>query len=52
MPITKTVTRKAFICIHCECVYADSPVSQCDCMEGSGHDFIEGIIKYKILIDK
>lgn len=41
-----TVIRKAFICIHCECVYPDEPVTQCDCIKGTGHDFIEGKIEY------
>lgn len=35
--------RKIFICVHCEGIYADLPVSQCDCMNGSGKDFIEGL---------
>lgn len=38
--------RKAFICIHCEGVYTDEPVTQCDCLEGSGHDFVEGELRY------
>jgi hypothetical protein len=38
--------RKAFICIHCEGVYMDVPVTQCDCLEGTGHDFIEGVLNY------
>jgi len=41
------VRRKAFICVHCDGVYADQPVSQCDCMEGTGADFIEGVIEYR-----
>lgn len=36
--------RKAFVCVHCDGVYADEPVSQCDCLEGSGADFIEAQI--------
>lgn len=31
--------REAYVCIHCEGVYPDSPVTQCDCLEGTGHDF-------------
>lgn len=46
-PKEEVIRRKAFICEHCEGVYADEPVSQCDCMKGSGHDFIEGEIIYK-----
>jgi len=38
-------TRKAFICPSCEGVYADQPVSQCDCMPGR-NEFIEGVIAY------
>ena len=45
--VVEEVRRKAFICVHCEGVYADEPVSQCDCMQGTGHDFIEGVIIYK-----
>ena len=40
------ITRKAYICKHCEGVYIDDPVTQCDCMEGSGADFIEGSLIY------
>lgn len=36
--------RKAYICIHCEGVYSDSPVSACDCMEGTGQDFKKAFI--------
>lgn len=46
--VERVVVRKAFICIHCEGVYADVPVSQCDCLEGTGQDFIEGIITYRM----
>ena len=41
-------TRKVFICVHCEGMYADFPVSQCDCMEGTGHDFVESVVKYNL----
>lgn len=41
------IIRTAYICKHCEGVYADSPVSQCDCMEGSGSDFYVGTITYE-----
>ena len=27
-------SRKAFICVYCEGVYADDPVTQCDCLGG------------------
>ena len=38
-------TRKAYICKHCDGVYVDEPVSECDC--GPGRDeFIEGRIQY------
>lgn len=38
-------TRKAFICKSCEGVYADQPVTQCDCMPDKD-EFIKGIISY------
>ncbi len=42
--------RIAWICRYCECIYADTPVSQCDCMgahgrAGSQH-FVKGKIEY------
>jgi len=44
----KSEVRKAFICKHCDGVYADEPVTQCDCLVGlEGQEFIEGIIEYK-----
>lgn len=48
---SNTVTRKAFICIGCECVYTDEPVATCDCYvhweypKGTNL-FIEGQITY------
>lgn len=42
------VTRMAYICVHCEGVYADGPVSQCDCMKGTGRDFLVGTIEYMV----
>jgi hypothetical protein len=39
--------RKAFICTGCEGVYADEPVSKCDCMPKQ-NTFYEGTIHYKI----
>lgn len=44
----EVIRRKIFVCIHCDGIYADNPVSQCDCLEGSGHDFVEGIAEYKM----
>ena len=29
------ITRKIFICNYCEGIYADIPVTQCDCMEAN-----------------
>lgn len=40
------IIRKAFICPACECVYADSPVSHCDCFENHSNTYIEGSIIY------
>lgn len=42
------IKRIAYICIHCEGVYPDHPVTQCDCLEGTGADFVEGIIEYEL----
>lgn len=42
--LPKTV-RKAFVCSGCHGVYADTPVTSCDCMEVDG-SFIEGTITY------
>jgi hypothetical protein len=42
---TSGVRRKAFICSGCEGVYADEPVTQCDC-NFEKLPFIEGYIFY------
>jgi hypothetical protein len=39
------VERMAYICKSCEGVYADAPVTQCDCMPDTD-EFIEGTITY------
>lgn len=44
-PAEPVKKRKAFICPNCEGVYADQPVSQCDCMPEKD-EFIEGTITY------
>lgn len=44
-PAEPVKTRKAFICAACDGVYADSPVSQCDCMPEKD-EFIEGTLSY------
>lgn len=41
------IQRMAYICKHCEGVYADQPVTQCDCLNGTGADFYEGTITYQ-----
>jgi hypothetical protein len=44
------VRRDAFICKYCEGVYADEPVTQCDCMDHIGLEpphFLKGEIRYK-----
>ena len=46
--VEKDVTRKVFICIHCEGIYADNPVSECDCAVGPS-DFVEGVLTYKTI---
>ena len=38
--------RKIFACVHCHGIYADQTVTQCDCMEGTGADFVEGFAEY------
>lgn len=40
--------RKAFICDQCECVYPDSPVSECDCAIRQS-SYVEGEISYPSL---
>lgn len=44
-PAEPVKKRKAFICPNCEGVYADQPVSQCDCVPDK-NEFIEGTISY------
>lgn len=39
--------RKAYICTNCEGVYADLPVSECDCQVGVESIFKKGFILYK-----
>jgi len=39
--------RKIFVCARCDCVYADAPVSECDCESGA-REFIEGIAEYVV----
>ena len=41
--------RKIFVCAHCDGIYADQTVTQCDCMEGTGADFVEGFAEYPAL---
>jgi len=43
------VSRDAYICRYCDGVYADEPVSQCDCMGARDNPpphFIKGEITY------
>ena len=47
------VKRKAFVCRYCEAVYADEPVSSCDCMgylDQVGPHFIQGKIEYRLKV--
>lgn len=37
--------RKIFVCAHCQCIYADAPVTECDCQPGA-NEFIEGTAEY------
>ena len=46
VPIGSAVERKAFICKNCGSVYADEPVTECDCKVGGIHEFYEGTIRY------
>lgn len=41
-------SEKAYVCIHCEAVYLEDPVTQCDCLKGSGADFVEGVLIYTL----
>ena len=36
--------RKIFTCIHCQGVYADQPVSSCDCRENTGSIYNDAVI--------
>ena len=42
-PAQETKGRKVFVCTHCDGVYADQPVTQCDCMPDE-NTFTEGWI--------
>lgn len=49
--IPTNVHRAAWICKYCDGVYADDPVSSCDCLGADGQPpphFVEGEIKYLI----
>lgn len=50
-PPMKKVTRKLFICVGCEGVYADATVSQCDCLQDPPQ-FIETKCTYYVHIPK
>lgn len=43
-PAPQTV-RKVFVCVSCEGVYMDEPVSECDCMPEK-NEFIESTLSY------
>jgi hypothetical protein len=45
-PKSILIERKAFICTGCEGVYADKPVSSCDCCIPNA-TFLEGRIVYR-----
>jgi len=40
--LPEKVTRKVFICRHCEGIYADEPITQCDCNLSLKFEFYEG----------
>lgn len=47
----RLVRRAAFVCKYCEGVYADDPVTQCDCLGATDQDpphFIKGKIEYRL----
>jgi hypothetical protein len=51
----RIVRRDAYICVHCEGVYADEPVAQCDCLDAlksSPPHFVKGSIDYILPNDK
>lgn len=41
------IVRRAFVCVSCEGIYLDSPVTECDCAPGA-NIFIESVITYKM----
>ncbi len=43
----QSIRRKAYICKNCECVYADEPVTACDCMPDKNEYWV-GHIDYEI----
>lgn len=45
------VKRKIYVCFRCEAIYADEPVSECDCEIGA-REFIEGVAKYRMPCDE
>lgn len=46
--VARKAHRELYICIHCEGIYADEPVSQCDCLKGTGHDFVKSSCEYTL----
>ncbi len=44
-PVSQQTVRKAYICKSCDGVYADQPVTHCDCMPDK-QEYIEGVIAY------
>ena len=51
LPKKRLITRRAYICKYCEGVYADEPVSSCDCLGhlgGAAPHFIKGKIEYSL----
>lgn len=44
----KIIKRKLFICPFCEGVYADEPVTSCDCMADENDKFIMTTFEYTL----
>lgn len=45
------VERKVYVCKKCGGIYADAPVTECDCEVGGVQAFHEGTLTYRVLPD-
>lgn len=45
MNIENKIVRDVFVCAYCKFIYADEPVTSCDCM-GSPPRYFKGVASY------